>query len=746
MRTNALILIVLLLFPALLAFSQTIPPFEARTIASAYIRQLGGKNTASSLKEITLPSTAKKRAGQAESMSAFYIFTDTAANSPFVIVSADRRMKEVLAYGHRGNWDSGPFPPALQELLESYEEQYCQLQILSPSEPRKLPATDIQEVDPMIPTVWGQDCPFNNLCPSGCPSGCVAMAMAQVMKYHQYPQTGHDAFSYTSTTRKYRCSYDFASAIFDWDKMEYVYPSDSAPSDASCDAVAQLAYACGVSVGMDYDYSGSGAYMSDIPYALIHFFGYNDNISYCDRTCYEADEWYEMLLTELTEGRPVIYGGFDSRNGGHAFVVDGYSTKEHKFHVNWGWNGSFDGYYELDALDPNTYKYASYQSMIINVSPQLTGIHRDVFYADKFSVTGSIDEGQNVIFKISDVYCYSSQSSYAVGDAKFNGKIGIGIFDKDFHFLESVAASTAEGLNNFYGYTKLAYNVKIERELFPGNGQYYFAPYAQSDSSDMPTRIRTSGAETDGIQITIDDEGISSNNDTEDETYLTEWNEDFETVTIPSGWDQEIILGSAKWNSRFVLTASESKPQAAHGNGYVYLEFAKGTSDLANSNSVTRLITDYIPLNNDYFYDLSLQYRKYATMPESNDILNIYYEDGEGWHLIKELPVTNKGDWKKTTIQLPEANYIRLAFEGCPSRGTFLFLDDLRISQRIINTCIDDNNPLAGTCVAKYRIYNISGCLVGESSAYSGINTSALPTGIYAVRYPSGLIRKIKIN
>ncbi len=43
----------------------------------------------------------------------------------------------------------------------------------------------------LLASEWGQDAPYNNLCPKGdrgrCPSGCVATAMAQVLYYHKYP-------------------------------------------------------------------------------------------------------------------------------------------------------------------------------------------------------------------------------------------------------------------------------------------------------------------------------------------------------------------------------------------------------------------------------------------------------------------------------------------------------------------------------------------------------------------------------
>ena len=504
------------------------------------------------------PDVIRKAIGTDNSIVPFYVLTDSLMPSSYVIVSGDERMKAVLAYGTNGKWDENDIPDGLLFLLENYRQQYELLQsgnVIKKAAPTTI---TIPNVEPMVETTWRQEYPFNALCPNDCPSGCVATAMSQVMKYHQYPTSGIGTFSYTSHTRKYRCSYDFSSATFAWDQMKNNYGTSTFGSE-NTEAISQVTYACGVSVGMDYDKSGSGAYMSDVPYALIHFFGYNDNVSFRDRSYYNAAEWYEMLCNELSSGRPVIYGGVDSKNGGHAFVIDGCSSESKKFHVNWGWGGKFDDYYELDALDPETYKFSSYQDMVINVSPELVGTFEDIFYAEKFSVSSKISLGKNVIFTITDAYCFSSQSSYVVSKAKFYGKIGVGIFDKNFQFISSIDSDSIEGLNNFYGYSKLTYNSKIEKSLFPENGTYYIAPYVKERYSEHPTRIRTSGGKTDYITIIVDNDEINGEGENEEPVeVVSEWSEDFETRVIPSTWKQEVELGISEWlQTTFLLLHME---------------------------------------------------------------------------------------------------------------------------------------------------------------------------------------------
>ena len=140
---------------------------------------------------------------------------------------------------------------------------------------------------------------------------------------------------------------------------------------------------------MDYDVGGSGALAFDVPYAVITFFGYNLNTECLLRDYYSADEWNQRLAAELTAGRPVIYCGHDPCDtAGHAFVVDGCRGSDSKVHVNWGWDGDYDGYYVLSSLNPASYRFTTHQTMVAQFCPDVAGTHEDVAYADHFTVSG----------------------------------------------------------------------------------------------------------------------------------------------------------------------------------------------------------------------------------------------------------------------------------------------------------------------------------------------------------------------
>ena len=684
---------------------------------STFCYDVEGKKLAKSSNELHIENTP------------FYIFSDTVTSS-FVIVSGDERMKEVLAVGdHFPEMDGGGIPEGLVGLLESYRLQYEQLQAGEIIPENAAMTIDIPNVEPMLKTKWRQGMPYNNLCPKGCPSGCVATAMSQVMNYHQFPSSGLGSFSYSSRSRGFKCSYNFENAIFYWDRLKNTYPTSTLGTISGAEEIAQITYACGVSVGMDYDSDGSGAYMSDVPYALIHFFGYNDNVSYRDRTCYSNSEWYEMLCKELQEGRPVLYGGVDSKNGGHAFVIEGCNSRTKRFYVNWGWGGDFDGEYELDALDPSAYRFSSYQSMIVNVSPQLVGDYGDIFYADRFTSSKGIQFDKNINFTLHDLYCYSSQSSYVVSSAKFKGEVGVALFDKDFNFISYIDKKAVDGLNNFDGFSSISFSAKLSKSLFPDDGTYYIAPFVRAASSTQPTRIRTSGGRTDYVTINVSEEDINGNGDDEQPSEpVSFWSENFEYAAVPEGWSQQSELGESLWEHRYVLQSSDDMPLAAKGRGYISLKYATSMQDRYNTRTVTRLETRSITLAEDKNYELSLQCRKYATLPESTDLLSVFYEKDGEWYVLSELPVTSQGEWNKKILPLPVTGTIRLAFEGSPSKGAMVFLDDL-----LINECQGDTG---------IKIPNLNSLDVTTVYSLMGVRHNNVRKGMNIVKMSDGTIIK----
>ena len=230
--------------------------------------------------------------------------------------------------------------------------------------------------------MFDQGTPYNDLCPiingGRAVTGCVATAMAQVMKYWQHPQVGKGTVTYTSSNGA--AQYNFAEHPFDWNNIidTYTFSKLGNPNytSAQANAVATLMLACGASVNMDYNYAGSGSYISNAYIALRDNFSFSSNIKYFESNSPNWDDWTTTLQNEFDNGRPVIYGG-TSTGGGHAFVLDGYKietldsgNKRTRFHVNWGWNGEYNGWFLLRKLQPQDDNYSNLnQRIVINIYP-----------------------------------------------------------------------------------------------------------------------------------------------------------------------------------------------------------------------------------------------------------------------------------------------------------------------------------------------------------------------------------------
>lgn len=291
----------------------------------------------------------------------YYIF-NASDGQGYVIVSGDERAREILGYSETGSLTEETMPCGMKMLLDLYEEEINKFP-QSPIEgslevnnkltsvPKKLAAARIN-INPMLSCQWGQNSPYNGQCPasggSRCIVGCVATAMSQILYYwgHQngYNIKASTIPAYTTRSQGLRCE-ELPATTFDWSNMK-----DKASSDA---AAAKLCRYVGQSVEMDYGTGSSEAWGGDMAPAYRTFFGIDSHVRTIFRSDYNYDAWEETIYNELASGNPVILGGsyYSSGWAGHAFVCDGYRSSNGYYHINWGWNGSYDGYFSLTALN-----------------------------------------------------------------------------------------------------------------------------------------------------------------------------------------------------------------------------------------------------------------------------------------------------------------------------------------------------------------------------------------------------------
>ncbi len=311
----------------------------------------------------------------------YYAFNANNDNG-FVIIAGDDRVKPVLAYSTSGAFDPSDISDGFNFMLNSFceEIQYIRDNNLGATADIKAEWESVTEngyinkiskgnpvVGPLLSTTWHQNFPYNSQCPEDAGgsgghvyAGCVATAMAQVMKFYNWPPTGTGSHTYDPD--------GYAQQTANFGETEYHFelmPNniDSLNTEEDYFYIAQLQHHCGIAVEMMYGPDGSGAFSDDVPPALRNYFEYtcDDHITNYGGgwwgTGYTNEEWTQMLKDGgLDEGIPLYYSGQDDTGaGGHAFVCDGYDENDY-FHFNWGWSGKDDAWCPVGAL--NTTKYA----------------------------------------------------------------------------------------------------------------------------------------------------------------------------------------------------------------------------------------------------------------------------------------------------------------------------------------------------------------------------------------------------
>jgi hypothetical protein len=331
----------------------------------------------------TATNNPSLRSSEKQDETVYYYVFNVKENNGFVIVSGDDIAIPILGYSTTGTYDSKNLPPAFSYWMECLQKEidYGIQQNIPQSAEAKLkwdtylqgtaPAVRYAAGDaPLIQTMWNQGAPYNNACPEGTLTGCVATAMAQIMKYHNWPARGTGILPGYTTSQYTIADINLdTEPAYEWNNMLDDYSGN--PTDAQKQAVATLMYHCGVSVEMNYGLRESSAITNNIGKALPVYFGYDKGIQGKSRASYTDREWHAMLKTEIDAARPVVYSG--SGSGGHAFICDGYDDSNNTFHFNWGWGGWADGYFATDALTPDRNNFNSDQSIIINIKPDEGG-------------------------------------------------------------------------------------------------------------------------------------------------------------------------------------------------------------------------------------------------------------------------------------------------------------------------------------------------------------------------------------
>lgn len=343
---KSLLFLSLTVLAGMTAAARSLSPSEALG------RALNGHGVAS--RSMSVSSEPVMTIGQDESPS-IYVFNGS--DEGYVIVSADDVAAPVIGYSDKGTFDPENIPENFQAWLDMCSEQIRSASSLGAAPYVQTATVSRTPIEPLLSVTWNQTAPYNMLCPmmdgQRTVTGCVATAMAEVMKYHNWPdkaaenaKLSYDWWHGVTET----LSADFSNFEFDWGNMLNDYEFTSY-TGAQAEAVAKLMQACGYSVRMSYGLSASGSFGAYIGDALVNYFKYDAGLHNEPRDLYSAVEWENMIYESLKNCGPVVYWGTGSV--GHCFVCDGYRGSGY-FHFNWGWGGMSDGYFLLNMLNPGS--------------------------------------------------------------------------------------------------------------------------------------------------------------------------------------------------------------------------------------------------------------------------------------------------------------------------------------------------------------------------------------------------------
>lgn len=328
--------------------------------------------------------------GKADNKASFYVVNYE--DGGFIVMSADNRINPVLAYSDSGELPLyEELPSGLVGWMEETSEYVDEVKASDMEQngnvadawkpqaiQRLIGGGDNEGIDrnedgcqntekivlPLTSTVWGQWSGYNDLVNSNIycskssngkpPAGCVAIALAQIMRYHKYPQT------------------------YNWSSMPY---------EKGINETARLIRDIGIAVGMDYGCDGSSAKNTAAVNALRNTFKYSSAIA--------SDFDIDKVVAELNAKRPVYLSGgskdyfiiFPHYENGHAWVCDGYKRywdcqydRYGSFNgtvimttylrMNWGWSNKYlNGWFGYNDWKVDGSDYTYKKKMIYNIKP-----------------------------------------------------------------------------------------------------------------------------------------------------------------------------------------------------------------------------------------------------------------------------------------------------------------------------------------------------------------------------------------
>ncbi len=274
-------------------------------------------------------------------------------------------------------------------------------------------------------TNWHQNAPYYNFCPldlynGGARSvaGCPAVAMAQILNYHNTTMNvvfdDSDDYYHAYGGNNYWIDNSYVQYGFKsfpqlntyLSTLQSHYESQIPPTN---DDKAALTFACGVAATQVYGASGSGTFGVDQAYEAYQRFNCT-TVSLLDE---DDPDLYERMSSNMKDALPahlaVVNEGWTV---GHNVVLDGYNTDNY-FHVNFGWGGSYNGWYLIPEELP--YDLTVVEGVVVDILkntavPDLTcegtlewnDVTPNEIVTGSFTVSNIGEDGSNLDWEITE--------------------------------------------------------------------------------------------------------------------------------------------------------------------------------------------------------------------------------------------------------------------------------------------------------------------------------------------------------
>lgn len=419
---------------AFVANARQITQEEAYVIASKFFNY---SNLYSPPKQIV--NVRKGCSKQVSDYQPYYIFNKSNKQG-FVIVAGDTRLKKIIGYSDTGTFDVDNIPPQLSYILSKYAEKLKREPEIHQSDPSwnvSVSRSGGSEILLKTPD-WGQNYPYNDKCPTingvKSPTGCIATAMAIVMKYHKFPTQGKNIFKYFDWDTNQQETIDLSKYIFNWDDMFDTYSKENYTDD-EVETISKLMQIIAYSTNSGFSPTATesnGIFMAN---AFHRYFKYSQDLQLVNHWNYDIDTWFSKIKSEIDNKCPVIM-----LSDGHAYVIDGYDN-ENNVHINWGWDGFANGYYDVENAVVLENKYSG-GSGLFSLHP---ASKNELEYSDCVIGSGFVSdyEYKNFNFNVSTNEIFPNapfdvSTPQICVPSDFNGSLGIALVNKNNEIKEIV--------------------------------------------------------------------------------------------------------------------------------------------------------------------------------------------------------------------------------------------------------------------------------------------------------------------